>query len=223
MKICKICLVCKQEFWVIPSRKDRAKYCSYDCRDIASAKQVKHTCEYCGTIFYLAASRSKYGRGKHCSPKCQYAAIRERPSEAKTTLVCINCGLHFWRYRSWLEKNKGSGKYCSRECRDEHWKGEYNPLYINGNGVSWHGPNWQSQRRKALKRDDHTCQHCGLTQDDSLKDFGQPLVVHHIKPFRLFDDYKKANRLANLITLCHACHRESESKLQEPDRLANQA
>lgn len=31
-KVAKICLTCKKKFWVIPSRKNTAKYCSLNCR-----------------------------------------------------------------------------------------------------------------------------------------------------------------------------------------------
>jgi len=112
-------------------------------------------------------------------------------------------------------KHRGVGKYCSRECRDKYWKGPNNPNYIDGKGTNAHGSNWQAQRRKALKRDNHTCQDCALTDSESLEQFGQPLTVHHKIPFRFFgDDYETANRLTNLITLCHACHRKEEAKLQ---------
>jgi len=45
---------------------------------------------------------------------------------------------------------------------------------------------------------------CGLIADN--------LDVHHIVPFREFglENYKKANRLENLISLCHSCHLKSE-------------
>lgn len=30
--------------------------------------------------------------------------------------------------------------------------------------------------------------------------------VHHIRKYRLFEDPKEANKLENLISLCHSCH-----------------
>lgn len=41
-KIIKKCLICKNEFKVIPSRKERAKYCSKECLNKAN-KKYKHT------------------------------------------------------------------------------------------------------------------------------------------------------------------------------------
>lgn len=46
---------------------------------------------------------------------------------------------------------------------------------------------------------------------------GPPLHVHHVRPFRDFgylpgrnSNYKQANELDNLVTLCPSCHRRAE-------------
>jgi len=84
------------------------------------------------------------------------------------------------------------------------WKGGYDPYY---------GPNWKEQRRKALDRDNGTCQGCGRTASD----LGQRPDVHHITPFREFDDYEEANKLSNLVCLCRSCHGEWEGIPLSPD------
>ncbi len=73
-----------------------------------------------------------------------------------------------------------------------------------------YGPNWETQRQAALARDGHRCQQCNSAQP--------PLHVHHLRPFREFgyardenENYKLANELDNLITLCPSCHRRVES------------
>lgn len=69
------------------------------------------------------------------------------------------------------------------------------------------GPNWSSQRQKALLRDGKRCQICGKKVNRTQYDYG----VHHIRPFRGFGgDYVSANQLANLITLCRSCHMRVE-------------
>lgn len=61
--------------------------------------------------------------------------------------------------------------------------------------------NFNSNRQKALDRDNCTCSLCGLKADESQ------LVVHHKdgngrgKPID-----KKNNDLSNLVTLCRSCH-----------------
>mgnify|MGYP006273224951 FL=1 len=76
-----------------------------------------------------------------------------------------------------------------------------------------YGPNWETQRRKALDRDDHECQHCGLTNDEHLAQWDHGLHVHHRTKRRKFDDYREANRLENLVSLCRSCHLEIENRI----------
>jgi 5-methylcytosine-specific restriction endonuclease McrA len=80
-----------------------------------------------------------------------------------------------------------------------NWQGGYEPYY---------GPDWHQQRRLARKRDNYTCQRCGITEEK----LGRQLDVHHKIPFREFgiDNYLNANQLANLISLCFTCHTTTE-------------
>jgi len=91
--------------------------------------------------------------------------------------------------------------------------GKNNPSWKGGK-VKYYGPNWPRQQRAARRRDNYTCQVCGIAQ----KKAGRSLDVHHIKPFRSFgyipdenDNYLQANALTNLITLCRSCHKKAES------------
>lgn len=77
--------------------------------------------------------------------------------------------------------------------------------------MSYYGPNWYSQRKKARKRDNYRCQDCGIKEVN----YGQELSIHHIKSFKSFNgDWKSANQLTNLISLCeYPCHRKRHSKM----------
>ena len=75
-----------------------------------------------------------------------------------------------------------------------------------------YGPNWPEQRNKARARDGYRCTVCGAAERP-----GQQHDVHHIRPFRSFgyipgvnENYKLANRLENLRTLCRSCHQKVE-------------
>jgi DEAD/DEAH box helicase domain-containing protein len=75
-----------------------------------------------------------------------------------------------------------------------------------------YGPNWAQQREQVLARDGYRCRTCGAEGRP-----GQGLHVHHLRPFRDFgympgqnENYRQANRLSNLMTLCPACHRRAE-------------
>lgn len=164
--------------------------------------KVERPCGHCGSLFTVDASRLQYGRGKHCSPACQYAAKRALPKTA-IRKICLSCGSGFSISRSRLAIGKGAGKYCSRKCRDVHWRGAATPNWQGIRQPHRHGPTWYSARRRALGRDNRTCQDCGATDH---------LHVHHIIPGRLFSCTEYANDLDNLITLCESCHRREEAK-----------
>lgn len=58
-----------------------------------------------------------------------------------------------------------------------------------------------------MERDEWTCQRCGTTKGR--------LSVHHCIPWRVFGakNYKQANGLWNLITLCYSCHGQTEAEI----------
>jgi len=72
-------------------------------------------------------------------------------------------------------------KFCSEKCARYHW--------LNNT--------WDGLRRQALERDRYTCQKCGRRYPEVK------VEVHHILPLK----YGGENKLENLITLCHDCHR----------------
>ena len=83
-----------------------------------------------------------------------------------------------------------------------------------GERVESRGPNWEEQRDRARERDGHRCRWCGADE------VARPHHVHHIRPFREFrwlpgrnDNYRLANELDNLITLCPSCHRQAEQQV----------
>lgn len=63
------------------------------------------------------------------------------------------------------------------------------------------------RRKKALIRDDYTCQHCSRQLPPS------DLEVHHKRPINQGTNHP--HRLTNLITLCPECH--SKEHKQEPN------
>ncbi len=86
-----------------------------------------------------------------------------------------------------------------------------------------YGPNWQQQRQKVLQRDDYRCRTCGAAVATNLH-------VHHIRPFREYgyiagenENYRAANKMDNLITLCPSCHRRAEAGQQTRSALGGLA
>jgi DEAD/DEAH box helicase domain-containing protein len=86
-----------------------------------------------------------------------------------------------------------------------------------------YGPNWQQQRQKVLQRDEYRCRTCGASGSINLH-------VHHIRPFREFgyipgenENYRTANKIDNLVTLCPSCHRRAEAGQQTRSALGGLA
>lgn len=176
--------------------------------------RVKRECETCGKLFEVTPSELKKGWGRYCSQECHYNAGR-------TDCTCKQCGQAFTTPKNQVERITGGGSFCSKQCRRE-WQsihtpktpvyvmyGADNPRWLGGRN-GWRGDNWRSQSAKARKRDGHKCKICGIDE----KKTGRKLHVHHIKPFADFDgDWKQANRLSNLISLCPRCHQLAEHQL----------
>lgn len=158
-------------------------------------------CARCGVEFHRAPSRAAHGRAKYCGRQCQYTALKEAPKMGEAR-KCLSCGREFVLPPSKIAKAKGAGKYCSRACRDDHWRGDVVPNWQGGNGVYKRGSRWQAIKR-AVRRRDGGCVVC-LTPED--------LHVHHKIPFRMFDDADTANQLDNLVTLCAKHHREEDAR-----------
>jgi len=93
------------------------------------------------------------------------------------------------------------------------YKGENSPTWAGGD-IDYYGANWYEQRRKAREREGYCCKDCGITEEE----LGKELSVHHIIPFRMFDDYRKANELDNLVAICEPCHRKRHSGEGHPSK-----
>ena len=91
-------------------------------------------------------------------------------------------------------------------------KGIKRPNLSGKNNPSWKGGitkltqkirnsiEYKEWRTMVFKRDSFTCQDCG--------EIGTNLNAHHIIPFSEFGlkNYKQANKLSNLVSLCASCH-----------------
>jgi len=96
------------------------------------------------------------------------------------------------------EGNKG--KYISEETRRKISNaniGENHPNWMGGLSFKPYSPKFNtSLKRQIRKRDNYTCQKCGIIEDDLKKN----LDVHHI-------DYNKNScNKENLISLCTSCN-----------------
>lgn len=122
----------------------------------------------------------------------------------KIKTYCGYCGKELEVIPSRYENNLFC--YCDKECMANHYaeiySGENSPTWKGGKSCHYIGGFYHA-RKAARKRDNYQCQICKITEEE----YGQQMSVHHIKPYRLFDDKVEANKLDNLVCLCEKCHR----------------
>lgn len=74
------------------------------------------------------------------------------------------------------------------------------PAYIAQTKKAYiESPQWQILRKQVLKRDQYTCQGCGIN--------GVPLEVHHIT----YINYE-SEQLSDLVSVCRDCHQAIHDK-----------
>lgn len=212
------CDYCGKEFQRPKHLIGERNFCCRECKDkqLSEDKSVIKTCEYCKKEYKIPISRKN--KSKFCSQPCRakaYAKIINKTN--RMTVQCLNCNKNITRKVSSIREHN----FCSIECMGEYYSktnmfsGENSGTW-NGGKKTYRGSNWLSQRRKARKRDNYTCQICGITEDE----YGKELSVHHIIPFICFDDYREANKLENLICVCEPCHRKIHSGDNHPSKFS---
>ncbi len=216
LKVSIKCTNCGRSYLKKRTTVSNNNFCSRDCNhdylrknkgNQHLIKQVKLSCQYCQKEFSVIYSRKD--TAKFCSKSCLGLANGQRGKiqyRKRVVVPCINCNIEFEKKPSELKKRN----FCSEKCMGEYYaksglfSGENSGTWQGGD-IDYYGPNWREQRRKTRRRDNYTCQDCGKTETENSRQ----LSVHHIIPFREFNgDWKKANTLANLISLCeYPCHR----------------
>lgn len=165
----------------------------------------ERNCVICGYTMIVPKSLKSITT---CCEYCRNVKITLKKSKGKYTL-CRVCDKPIW------SQPKKNHQFCSKKCKDLGTSiFTYKRNIIRGNYKKYYGDNWLSQRERARKRDNYTCQRCGITE----KEYGKELSVHHIKPFILFESYEEANKLENLLSVCEPCHRKIHSGDNHPSK-----
>lgn len=169
---------------------------------------VQLICSGCGKTMIRTAweVRKKQKRHGHTKVYCSDACARDARWPTRSFVAnCAQCGKEIVVRPNRMRKRGKYGPFCNHACygqwRTANLSGENSPAWKGGYEL-WYEGNWKSQRAKARKRDNYTCQDCGTTEQT----WGYALDVHHIIAYDLFGDPKEANRLGNLVTLCRTCH-----------------
>jgi len=190
--VIKNCEICGEEFQVRPYRAITARFCGHRCcgawhmsvREMPGDHKIGN--KFREGLIPTNAFKKGHNLGVHL---VNHIAITCKECKKVFSLV------------PWVAR-QNNPMFCGIACRDKHWKGKNHPLYIGG-PITYRGQSWPKQRLLAVSRDGGSCVKCH-------RFIGNSIPVHHIKPYRDFQDHKKANRLSNLICLCQSCHMRIE-------------
>jgi 5-methylcytosine-specific restriction endonuclease McrA len=191
------------------------------------ADRVTIECTTCGAEQERLRSQLKNQRNVFCSTDCLHEwrstefTGDDHPLTDYVEVECDACGETKREIPSVAAVREYN--FCDYDCfgdwASENRSGEDAPAW-EGGGHHYRGPNWESQKRKALERDGYECCRCDCTEEDHFQQYGRQLSVHHIKPVREFyadipdgdwPDFEVMNALDNLVTLCQSCHKTIES------------
>jgi len=140
-------------------------------------------------------------------PRKGYKQTKEHTGKIRKVLMGNTRRLNKKHPHSETTKKKISlsekGKFVSIETRkkmSKSHKGAKCHWWKGGISFEPYSTDWTDDLRDSIrKRDNYTCQICGIHQDE-LKGYQRKLDCHHI-------DYDKDNlNPDNLITLCRKCH-----------------
>ncbi len=188
-------------------------YCiEENCNNIVSKKNVR--CNYCSNI---GINNPNFKNGKYS---------KEKIRTCKECDKIISCGSKLGYCQSCCKKGERSvnfNKSMKKETKkkisnslkgDKHpyydkkrplhskkMQGSLNPNYIDGGSFEEYSQDFTEKlKREIRKRDNYTCQNCGMTQEEHYIVYGSNVEIHHI-------DYNKKNcEKNNLITLCKSCN-----------------
>ncbi len=234
-KIDLSCLSCGKGFSVIPSRKDKARFCTLPCFNKWQAdhpfippnkgnrwgkgeRMIDRACRECGRPFMMRISVRNI---RHfCGPDCrithqkrEYSGVNHPCYKHGGWRVCKQCQVSF--------RKKNRGGFCTQKCRAAYW-GEVrrNEVYIRKSAEAKRiraSARYREWRTSVYKRDNFTCQKCGRRSSGEL-------TAHHIKPFSTHPELRFS--VENGITLCWSpCHssingRESEFEAELISKIA---
>ena len=172
------CVECGKDFKDYHRRRADRKFCSIECGYKNKERRTLVNCEHCGVEFETKIYELERGKSKFCSKSCARLAVSNEISKRfKGRAKSLE---HRMKISKSNKKTKAPLRKQDRDAlRDIRKSFEMN---------EW--------RRLVFKRDDYTCQLCGIRGGD--------LNAHHVLSFVNFPKYRL--EVDNGITYCEECH-----------------
>jgi 5-methylcytosine-specific restriction endonuclease McrA len=193
-----VCATCDERFTKPHNPNRPYKFCSIECSTSNTRKREQHS--------KIMAGRSSWNKGmtgrQHWMNtdgllpgwnKGIKTGIVPPNKKPDVFITCLQCRI-LLKVKPAISQRK---KYCSKSCKhaaqtqDLSIKGQIRRLRASTEYRQW--------RTAVFKRDDYTCQDCGVR--------GGRLNADHIKRFADFPDLRFD--VSNGRTLCEGCHRKT--------------
>jgi len=172
------CVECGKEFKDYHRKWADRKFCSIECGYKNKERRTSVNCKHCGVEFEVFIYNLNRGRGRFCSMSCAKLFVADEVSERfKGKPKSLE------HRRKLSESNKETKAPLRKQDRN----------VLRDIRKSFEMNEW---RRLVFKRDDYTCQLCGVRGGD--------LNAHHILSFVNFPKYRL--EIDNGITYCEECH-----------------
>lgn len=166
---------------------------------------VRRICKTCGKEFFVSPSDLKHG-ANYCCRHCGYISP-ERNAKLSQSIK-----------QAWQEPDKRAAMLTGIEGRSDNpaWrnaahfqKGPAHPKYLGNKRARLTEVGryqYKLWRIAVLKKDDYTCQACGVR--------GGRLIAHHKEPWAKHPELRYD--VGNGISLCPACHDKAHNRVQKP-------
>lgn len=170
-------------------------------------------CATCGVVVEKKGRHVANAKSNYCGMKCLGIANgkKRKGTAVLVDVQCAQCGVSLKRRPCQVKKHSFCSQKCTGIWKATHLVGDKVYNFIGGEWKNrYYGEDWVRRRREARKRDNDTCQRCGITKAE----YGKNLDVHHIIPWRYFGAERRleANKLSNLVCLCNVCHKIVEEQ-----------
>lgn len=213
------CEYCGTEKDMFPSEAETFRYCSRKCFGEASKHDwLELICENCGGTYEKRPNDPN--RNRFCSLEChrEWQKLDNHPRYIPSDDLLA-------------EMNRLENELGHPPSRNEMVKfGEYSAKPYYNHFGSWtaaleaaelypdaeqrheplpeghYGGGWQERRREIVRRDNHKCQDCGMSERQHKSRYNRALTVHHRINAGLWENRADAHIGLNLTTLCLVCH-----------------
>ena len=185
----KFCLQCGELFFVRPSRRDTAKFCSISCSNLKNKKGVEFSDEHKRKIGLANKGKPNFFKGKR------------RPQETRDKM---SKNSSHWNkgIKQSSETILKRSKTLPRGDKNHLWRGGITPI----NQKIRTSLEYKLWRRAVFERDNFACIFCRIRSGN-----GEKVVLNadHIKPFSLYPELRFA--IDNGRTLCRECHKTTDT------------